>query len=199
MTTIAPTHWTPILPSCAMANSDLKPPFFCPLDHIFNPVTFFKGAQALGVDVREIGFIDDLRVSEEIRGDVARVKVGEFFVPGKSVAGKAGSTSAAEPDAVIGRSWLDSTIAVKLKPLEDRRVIELSDMASALCGLQAESDNASAERVMYNGDRLASGRNGGILNGFDWCCWNPLKEKKGYRPESKPFIMPPMLGTECRG
>jgi hypothetical protein len=36
-------HWTPIMPQCAMANSDLKPPFYCPLDHIFNPVTFFRG------------------------------------------------------------------------------------------------------------------------------------------------------------
>jgi hypothetical protein len=35
-----------------MANSDLKPPFFCPLDHILNPTAFFHGSATMGVDVR---------------------------------------------------------------------------------------------------------------------------------------------------
>jgi hypothetical protein len=30
---------------------------------------------------------------------------------------------------------------------------------------------------MYNGNRDALPVDGGILNGFDWCCWNPLKTR----------------------
>jgi len=40
---------------------------------------------------------------------------------------------------------------------------------------------------MYNGNRDALPVDGGILNGFDWCCWNPLKTRDppGYVPTPK--------------
>lgn len=194
-------HWTPIMPQCAMANSDLKPPFYCPLDHIFNPVTFFRGAARLEVDVREMGFLDDPRVPAAVKRDVARVKVGDFFVPapdadgnlvlpgresaGQRVSGSAsqrdppGRESAARsgvngPDAEVGRDWTDVEIVERLAPLEGRAVIMLSDMAGAMCGLGDEEENKKAERVMYKGDRGADPARGGVLNGFNWCCWNPL-------------------------
>ena len=55
--------------ACKMTNSDLyfSPPFYCPLDHMFSPVAFFEGAQALGVEVREIGWLEDQRVPEVIK------------------------------------------------------------------------------------------------------------------------------------
>ena len=234
------------MPQCAMVNSDLKPPFHCPLDHIFNPVTFFKGAATLGVDVREIGFLDDPRVPRKIKDDVARVKVGDFFVPAPAkidenytatyvlppaqqhaAAGREGEVGGIDggggggdderkgaesggggggggekvikgPDVEIGRDWTDDRIVEKLKPLEDRKVIMLSDMAGAMCGLSTKDENEKADHLMYNGDRTAHPSKGGILNGFDWCCWNPLKnaDPPGYQPTAKPFVLPLPLG-EC--
>lgn len=36
--------------------------------------------------MREIGFLDGIRVPEEVKRDVARVQVGDFFVPAEDPA-----------------------------------------------------------------------------------------------------------------
>lgn len=200
LTCFCDRHWTPILPECAMKDSDLVPPFHCPLDHLFNPVTFWRGAAQLGVDIREIGFLDDVRVPDRVKQDVARVKVGSFYVPAPDARGNIVHPNAAPPpDAEILPDSNDDEIAERLRPLEDRTVIMISDMAGALCGLKSSEENDHAEHVMYNGDR--KNRNplrGGILNGFDWCCWNPLKTEKppGYQPTAMPYRMPEPLDSQ---
>jgi hypothetical protein len=52
--------------------------------------------------------------------------------------------NASAPDAVVGRGWGDNRLVGALKPLEGRRVIVLSDMASALCRLDKHGGNAEA-------------------------------------------------------
>lgn len=51
---------------------------------------------------------------------------------------------------------------------------------------------AEAEKLMYNGNRLGTDpKRGGILNSFDWCCWNPLKVrwKCNLEPTMKALLM----------
>jgi len=111
-------------------------------------VTFFRGSARLEVEVRKMGFLDDSRVPVEVKRDVARVQVGDFFVPAPDAHGRlvwpGPDGASVSPHAALGHGRTDREIIARLAPLENRTVIMVSDMAGAMCGLSDTSANEAA-------------------------------------------------------
>jgi len=179
-------HWTPILPACKMANSDLEPPFWCPLDHIVEVKVLLNNMG--GVEVKEQGFLQHARVPGEVKSSVAFASVGPL---GNSTAPPAADDGRVHVAWPAHASDAEAKSALEAAGAASARVLEFDGMEHAFCGWAKKEDNDKFNKLLYGPHY---GRHGaGALNSNNWCCENT--QKGGYRPSPRPFHMPPPL--EC--
>ena len=133
-------------------------PYACPMDHIYDLPSWFS--RDFPAEFREPGFLEDARVPDEVRNDVARVAVERD----PRNANRAGTPSwARDPNgasvaARLPRGVTAARAAEILAPLADRRVLELDFFGDegSFCGFGSDAENErfdAATRRALTGDQ----------------------------------------------
>ncbi|KAK3249970.1 hypothetical protein CYMTET_40637 [Cymbomonas tetramitiformis] len=176
-------HWTPILPGCIMANSDLKLPFHCPMDHLFEVMSWEHEER---IAFREPGLLESPRFAA--LGDQSRAYISVPDDP-EELAFGAGNQSLRWPR---GATDIKAREFVKENKLEDVRVLEFTSTANAFCGFEDADTSQMMNSVMMG---RGGNRGSGILNSVSWCCDNLKKDVGGYQPTPVPYQMPGFFDT----
>jgi len=187
-------HWTPILPGCIMANSDLKLPFRCPMDHMLEVMTWTDNPQN-PVQVRERDFLRNPRFlasNDTSRGLVFVKGDPEELWPSAEDHERANKYLEWDPGANDHEAW-DRIMSGGLDHL---RVLEFSSVYRAFCGFERWEMQEHFNSIML-GPLVNQARQRGALNYVSWCCRN--EDPEGYRPVPVSMQMPPAFDNKTLG
>mmetsp|Transcript_26945 Transcript_26945/g.37200 ORF Transcript_26945/g.37200 Transcript_26945/m.37200 type:complete len:318 (+) Transcript_26945:2-955(+) len=181
-------HWTPILPGCIMANSDLKLPFHCPMDHLLEVLLWTDSDK---ISVREPGFLTNPRFLNSNITDRAIVVVNgaprETF-PAPSQLDKWKVVNMANPLFwEPGANDQQARQRIIQAGLDDVPVLEFSSLEKAFCGFVDSKTERQFNHLMLGA--TGGDRGNGLLNSLSWCCRNAAP-KGGYQPSPVSFSMP---------
>jgi hypothetical protein len=126
------------------------------MDHIYN----LEGLHDLGVDFREAGFLEDMRLKGNVREDVIHVKIGAK--DDKNMA-----------DVVIERGFSANDAVEALESYKDHGVIMIDQLdEGSFCGFDDKKKNEAFDTAINN-----------ALNHDQYFCFNEAYNKQG-RPRS---------------
>ena len=148
--------WNTLAGCRALGAETAHLPYACPMDHIYN----LEGLHDLGVDFREAGFLEDMRLKGNVREDVIHVKIGAK--DDKNMA-----------DVVIERGFSASDAVEALESYNDHGVIMIDQLdEGSFCGFDDKQKDEAFDTAINN-----------ALNHDQYFCFNEAYDKQG-RPRS---------------
>ena len=148
--------WNTLAGCRALGAETAHLPYACPMDHIYN----LEGLHDLGVDFREAGFLEDVRLKGNVREDVIHVKIGAK--DDKNMA-----------DVVIERGFSANDAVEALESYKDHGVIMIDQLdEGSFCGFDDKQKDEAFDTAINN-----------ALNHDQYFCFNEAYNKQG-RPRS---------------
>lgn len=182
--------WNNLNACRAPGAEQFKLPYACPMDHIYDLPSWFGGRGM--PDFREPGFLEDSRVPDAVKTSVGRVVVdrnGDERAGYSPWSSDEWDSSQGDPPLKLPHGFTAKEALEALKPLEDKRVIEVDFLGGegTFCGFGDQNENARFDQRTHS-----------ALTGDQYYCFTELWQEQGApRGGSRELYEPQVVKRHC--
>eukprot|EP00899_Mesostigma_viride_P021688 jgi/Mesvir1/29520/Mv07018-RA.1 len=160
-----------VLPACRIMGSDVRPPFQCPLDELFD----IAHLVSLNVSFRESSFLENWRTPEDVRTSRVVLMTRPAATLGEMRAARPelfeGAAAHYGDSVIIPEYPTDRQLQAALARYRHTRVVEIVDATKSFCHFEAVEDNRQLDELWAS---IASRGETDY-----WCC----------KPQDEDFMM----------